>query len=127
MFEIPCSVEYVVFFMSARADEGCGKLIQQHYAGSGSPFNKDWNTFKAGFRDDQGNFWIGNDQLHEITSGGRCRLRIDLQSKTNLQWYWAEYTKFTVDDETNDYRLNIGRYLGPTQAYGEHEDMCQLF
>ena len=58
------------------------------------------------------NYWIGNDQLNLLTSGGQYRLRVDVQTRANCQWYWAEYSTFRVGSEATRYRLTIGGYSG---------------
>jgi len=30
-------------------------------------FSRNWNDFKAGFGVVTGNFWLGNDQIHQLT------------------------------------------------------------
>ena len=68
--------------------------------------------FKVGFGNVTGNYWIGNDRLHELTKYGQYKLRVDLQLASNLQWYWAEYNTFRVDDESTGYKLNVGGHKG---------------
>ena len=86
-------------------------LVQQHFGGT-TFFNRTWNEFKVGFGDVTDNYWIGNDRLHELTKYGQYKLRVDLQLKSNQQWYWAEYSMFRVDDELTGYKLNIGGHSG---------------
>jgi len=55
-------------------------LIQQNINGSNF-FNRSWAEFKVGFNDSRGNYWLGNELLHQLTySGGRYKLRFDLQA-----------------------------------------------
>jgi len=43
-------------------------LIQRHVEPSpANSFNRSWAEFKNGFCDSSGNFWIGNDRLHDAT------------------------------------------------------------
>jgi hypothetical protein len=86
-------------------------LVQQHYNGT-TFFERTWNEFKAGFGSISGNYWIGNEQLYQLTKNGQYRLRVDLQAKLDCQWYWAEYSTFVVGNEASFYRLTIGGYTG---------------
>ena len=88
-----------------------GILVQQHYNGT-TFFQRNWTSFKAGFGNNNSNFWIGNDQLHQLTMNGRYRLRVDLQGKFDCQWYWAEYSTFIVGNETSFYQLTVDGYSG---------------
>ena len=40
-------------------------------------FDKDWKAYKEGFGDRAKSFWLGNDNIHEMTKGG-ASLRVDL-------------------------------------------------
>ena len=85
--------------------------MQQHF--NGSPvFNRTWAQFKAGFGDASQDFWFGNDRLHELTKSGGYKMRFDLLSGYNMQWYWAEYAMFIVMNESMNYMLYVGGYSG---------------
>ncbi len=44
-------------------------LSQQNYGGS-RIFVRNWADYKAGFEQQNGNFWIDNDRLHGLTKDG---------------------------------------------------------
>ena len=88
-----------------------GILIQQHIGGSAF-FNRSWDEFKVGFGNTSDSYWVGNDRLHQLTKDGRYRLRVDLLSKFNGLWYWAEYDSFSVGSELTDYTLFVSHYTG---------------
>ena len=87
--------------------------MQQHIAGS-TFFNRSWEEFKVGFGSNEStdNYWIGNEHLHQLTKGGQYKLRVDLLSKFNGRWYFAEYNTFSVGNEATGYFLFIGEYTG---------------
>jgi len=68
--------------------------------------------FKVGFGDESGNYWLGNDLLSQLTLTGRYKLRFDLQSRSNGNWYYAEYSAFIVLPEADNYRMFVGGYSG---------------
>ena len=86
-------------------------LVQQNVYGS-LFFNRSWQEFKVGFNDSIGNYWLGNDLLSQLTQSGRYKLRFDLQSRSNLSWYWAEYSLFIVSSEASNYTLSVSLYTG---------------
>jgi len=87
-------------------------LIQQHINGSNA-FNRSWEEFKVGFNDSNGNFWAGNELLHQVTKNGRYTLRFDLRRFfTESDWYWAEYGNFVVTSEASKYLIHVGTYSG---------------
>ena len=85
--------------------------MQQHFVGTNF-FNKTWVEFKSEFGDVDGNYWIGNERLHQLTKDGRYKLRIDMLAKKNNHWYWSEYSTFRVYDESSGYTLNVVGYTG---------------
>ena len=96
-------------------------LIQQHVDDSGF-FDRSWNEFRTGFGDPSGNFWLGNEQIHQLSKDGRCKLRFDVQQKNTMAWFWAEYSTFIVADETNNYQLTVAGFSGNVNydAFGPH-------
>jgi len=68
--------------------------------------------FKSGFGNKIGNYWLGNELLHQLTKDGLYELRFDVQTLDSGQWYWAEYSTFIVDSEANKYRLAVSGYSG---------------
>jgi len=87
-------------------------LIQQNIDGSDF-FNRSWEEFKVGFNDSDGNYWLGNDLLSQLTLSGRYKMKFDLQSRSNTSnWYHAEYSTFRVLPETDNYELKVSGYSG---------------
>ena len=87
-------------------------LIQQNVDGSDF-FNCSWAEFKVGFNNTRGNFWLGNDLLSQLTLTGRYKLKFDLQSRANpSNWYYAQYSTFSVSSEATNYRLQVAGYSG---------------
>jgi len=83
-------------------------LIQQKVNGSNA-FNRSWAEFKVGFNDSDGNYWLGNELLSQLTVNHRYKLRFDIQSGN---WYYAEYSTFRVLSEAYNYELVGSVYLG---------------
>jgi len=55
----------------------------------------------------------------------RYKLKIDLQSRNNSRWYYAEYSTFIVQPESDNYRLEVSGYSGNTghDAFSWQNDM----
>ena len=98
-------------------------LVQQNIDGSTPFFNRSWDEFKVGFNDSRGNYWLGNELLHQLTSStGRYKLRFDLQARANLSLYYAEYSTFRVESEQTNYTLRVGGYSGnANDAFSYHK------
>eukprot|EP00058_Branchiostoma_floridae_P015851 XP_002601339.1 hypothetical protein BRAFLDRAFT_123237 [Branchiostoma floridae] len=74
-------------------------------------FDRSWDTYKNGFGDLEGSFWLGNDNIHLLTNQGQYRLRVRLE-RFNGQSAHADYDLFRIKDEENKYQLEIGYFTG---------------
>ncbi|NXH81087.1 FCN2 protein, partial [Edolisoma coerulescens] len=63
--------------------EGGGWTVIQRRQDGSVDFNRTWNEYKEGFGDLNGEFWLGNDNIHRMTSQGDYSLRIDLEDWNN--------------------------------------------
>jgi len=90
-------------------------LIQQNINDGSAIFNRSWAEYKLGFNDSSGNYWLGNELIHQLTVSRNFRLRIDLKPAVDTaQWYWAEYSSFVVQGEEANYKLIVGGFTGNT-------------
>jgi len=98
-------------------------LIQQNVDGS-TFFNRSWAEFKVGFNDSRGNFWLGNDLLHQLTTSGSYKLWFDLHARDDGVWYYAEYITFIVQSEASNYMIRVSGYSGnAVNAFVYHDWM----
>ncbi|KAL9969904.1 hypothetical protein ACROYT_G022177 [Oculina patagonica] len=91
--------------------DGGGWTVFQRRLDGSVDFYRDWVSYKNGFGDLNGEFWLGNDNLHRLTAVDDVMLRVDLEDFEGDIRY-AEYTTFKVADEGDKYRLSIGGYSG---------------
>ncbi|XP_061582398.1 fibrinogen-like protein 1 [Cololabis saira] len=90
---------------------GGGWTVIQRRLNGAVTFNRSWAEYKDGFGDMNAEFWLGNDNLHHITTQGNYSLRINLEDFDGNQRY-AEYKDFKVANEKEHYRLTFGEYTG---------------
>lgn len=97
-------------FCDMTTDSGGWTVFQRRVDGS-VDFYRDWNSYKNGFGDLNGEFWLGNDNLHRLTAAKKAILRVDLEDFEGNTTY-AEYRTFKVGNEGNRYQLSIKEYSG---------------
>ncbi|GFN93094.1 tenascin-r [Plakobranchus ocellatus] len=90
--------------------DGGGWIIIQRRTTGNVDFYRDWATYKKGFGSLDDDFWLGNDNIHTITNSGTYELRVDLKYQGKSAF--AHYSKFSIDDEDNNYTLRLGDYDG---------------
>lgn len=76
-------------------------------------FNQTWSEYRRGFGNihNQTDFWIGNENIHWLTTNYPCRLKIEL-----TDWYnetrIATYETFRIANLQDGYRMHISEYRG---------------
>ncbi|KAL3884724.1 hypothetical protein ACJMK2_025003 [Sinanodonta woodiana] len=90
---------------------GGGWTVIQRRVNGNTDFFRDWSDYKQGFGDLNGNFWVGNENIHALAAQGNYQLRIDLSVSDTNKTY-ATYSSFNVGDETSGYTLTAGGYSG---------------
>ncbi|CAF1589122.1 unnamed protein product [Adineta ricciae] len=91
--------------------------IQRRFNGS-VDFYRGWNDYKNGFGDLRSEFWLGNEKIHQLTNQGQYVLHIDLKP-------WdgpirtAEYGQFSLDNENQNYKLQISQYQPSVSTAGD--------
>eukprot|EP00105_Crassostrea_gigas_P038131 XP_019922279.1 PREDICTED: microfibril-associated glycoprotein 4-like isoform X2 [Crassostrea gigas] len=93
--------------------DGGGWTVFQHRRDGSVDFFLPWDDYKNGFGEPDGEYWIGNDHLHQLTSWGNSDFYVRLEKFTG-GWAYAKYNNFTVADESDGYRmrLKVGSYQG---------------
>ncbi|GFT23207.1 protein scabrous [Nephila pilipes] len=114
----------VKVFCDMDTSDGHWTLIQRRSKGD-QDFNKNWEHYKNGFGDvTSGDFWLGNDLLHHLTTNNKYILRIDLWDSAG-KYKFAEYNMFQVLDERDSYRLVLAGYHGnASDAMNYHNGMA---
>ncbi|RUS72391.1 hypothetical protein EGW08_019851 [Elysia chlorotica] len=97
-------------FLCDTITDGGGWIVIQRRSTGKEDFYRTWADYKAGFGTLDDDFWLGNDNIHSITSTGRYELRVDL--KYNGQSVFAHYDEFSIANEDKNYALKIGSYDG---------------
>lgn len=94
-------------------------VIQRRFDGSIS-FYQNWNAYKTGFGnlDKTGEFWLGLDNMHALSTQRNYTLQIEMTDWRD-ETYLAEYDLFRVDDEKSKYKLKLGAYRKEASNAGD--------
>ena len=86
-------------------------------------FRRVWDEYKNGFGDVRGEFWLGNEKIHQLTEiPSQLRVEINTTSAGNR---YAKYSNFTVTNEATNYTLFVGFYSGnATDKLSYHNGMA---
>ncbi|NXH75542.1 ANGP4 protein, partial [Hydrobates tethys] len=97
-------------YCDMETDRGGWTVIQLRTNGSLS-FQRSWREYKQGFGDAAGEYWLGNEAVHLLTSQAPYALRVELLDWEGSQVY-AHYGKFQLGSERQLYRLSLQDYSG---------------
>ncbi|XP_070172931.1 uncharacterized protein [Littorina saxatilis] len=104
------SGEPVTVYCDQTTDNG-GWIVFQRRMDASVDFFRDWTDYRNGFGDLEGNFWLGLDKLHRLTTSQRYELRVDL-----FQWNGtkgsATYSGFYVEDVSHKFTLRFDSFTG---------------
>jgi len=94
-----------------------GWTVIQRRQDNTTDFYRDWQQYKTGFGEMDGNFWLGLEKIHRITQIESHELMITMVDHDDVS-YVARYDLFKVDSEATDYQLEIGKYMGASSSAG---------
>ena len=77
-------------------------MIQQREAHS-LEFDRDWDDFSDGFGHVSGDYWLGSDNVHALTTSGSHILRVELMVNTKRDA--LEFAVFSLADRESNYTL----------------------
>ncbi len=92
------------------------QVFQRRIDGS-VDFYLPWADYKNGFGAVSGEFWLGNENIHLLTSSGDNVLRIDMEAFDG-ETRFAAYTGFSIDGESTNYTLRFAK-MTPASNVGK--------
>lgn len=97
-------------FVAPCAESGW-MVIQRRIDGS-IDFQRKWEDYKHGFGDLNGEFWLGLERIHKLTTSRRYELYVHMVNQTDHVLY-SRYDAFEIDSEKEQYKLKpLGEYQG---------------
>ena len=91
-------------------DGGGWTVFQRRHNGL-VDFYRDWEDYKQGFGYVNGDYWLGLQNLHWLTSTAQYELRVDLEDFVGNRAF-AKYNSFQIGDERLFFKLILGDYEG---------------
>uniref|UniRef100_A0A3Q1GEB6 Tenascin-like n=1 Tax=Acanthochromis polyacanthus TaxID=80966 RepID=A0A3Q1GEB6_9TELE len=97
----------MLVYCDMETDGGGWTVFQRRKDGS-VDFFRGWKEYTKGFGDVNGEFWLGLESLHNLTTMAKMSLRVDLRDQDES--VFAQYSTFEV--AKRNYKLTVGGYTG---------------
>lgn len=98
-------------FCDQKTNGGGWVVFQKRFLGL-VDFFRDWASYRVGFGNLTGEFWLGLDKIHRLTSLKRTILLVNLGDFNGASAH-AMYDRFQVSSEENLFELHdLGKYSG---------------
>ena len=106
---IPDTYKSIHVYCDQETDGGGWLVFQRRQDGS-VDFYRSWEDYRHGFGNISAEFWLGNDNLHELTKSQQ-ELRVELLDFSGNKAY-AKYSSFSVGSLSESFALSISGYSG---------------
>ncbi|KAF5889789.1 microfibril-associated glycoprotein 4-like [Clarias magur] len=90
-------------------EDGNWMVFQRRMDGSVN-FYRPWEQYKKGFGNKDGEYWLGLENLYQLTRKRKYELKVDLQDFDGASVY-ARYSSFSVDSEAEGYKLHVSGFI----------------
>ena len=81
------------------------KTIQRRISDSVN-FDRDWDDYVNGFGEEDGNFWIGLEEIHQLTTTHNVSLYINIETFEG-EPFTIKLERFYLRDATSNYTINF--------------------
>ncbi|KAM9336981.1 microfibril-associated glycoprotein 4-like [Symphorus nematophorus] len=101
----------VQVYCDLKTDGGRWTVFQRRMDGTVA-FYRGWDQYKAGFGNAHGEYWLGLDNIHHLTSSecmGKYELRVDMEDFGGKKVF-AKYSAFAVGPESSGYQMTVSGF-----------------
>merc|ERR1712002_266536 len=102
------STSAVQVYCDMDSEGGRWTVFQRRMDGSVN-FYRPWDHYKKGFGTAAGEYWLGLESLFYLTLRKKFELRVDMEDFSGNKVF-ARYSSFSIDSESNGYRLNVSGF-----------------
>ncbi|KAG1926037.1 tenascin-like [Pimephales promelas] len=99
----------VMVYCDMETDGGGWTVFQRRKDGK-TNFFRSWREYSSGFGALDGEFWLGNELLHNFTKASPVSLRVDLRAGDEA--VYARYSSFSVDSAKKHFTIRVSGYSG---------------
>ncbi|NWS78065.1 FGL1L protein, partial [Crotophaga sulcirostris] len=107
----PTGLHPIVVYCEMNVTDGGWTVIQRNQQSTEVTWAESWSTYKYGFGNVRSEYWLGTEYIHHIAKQKVYQVRFVIWDATNNMKF-ADYNLFSLEDESQGYRLRLGAYSG---------------
>ncbi|XP_059685471.1 deleted in malignant brain tumors 1 protein-like [Gavia stellata] len=110
----PTGLHPIVVYCEMNVTDGGWTVIQRNRQSTEITWAESWSTYKYGFGNVHTEYWLGTEYIHQISKQKVYQVRFVIWDASNNMKF-ADYSLFSVEDESHGYRLRLGAYSGTAE------------
>ncbi|XP_074449604.1 angiopoietin-related protein 2-like [Larus michahellis] len=110
----PTGLHPIMVYCEMNVAGGGWTVIQRNHQGTEITWAESWNTYKYGFGNVRSEYWLGTEYIHQISRQKVYQVRFVIWDASNTMKF-ADYSLFSLEDESHGYRLTLGTYSGTAE------------
>ncbi|XP_038014318.1 fibrinogen-like protein 1-like protein isoform X1 [Motacilla alba alba] len=110
----PTGLHPIMVYCEMSGADGGWTVIQRNRRDTDITWAESWSTYKHGFGNVHTEFWLGTEYIHQITRQKIYQVRFVIWDAANNMRF-ADYNLFSLDDESQGYRLRLGVHSGTAE------------
>ncbi|XP_050785629.1 fibrinogen-like protein 1-like protein [Gopherus flavomarginatus] len=125
----PTGLHQIVIYCDLNSTSKDWTVLQWNQHDTQITWAESWSTYKYGFGNVQDDYWLGTEYIYRIAKQKVYQVRFVIHDSSGIMKY-ADYNVFSLEDESNGYRLRLGSYTGtardamaPNNPNSMHDNM----
>ncbi|NXK43222.1 FGL1L protein, partial [Piprites chloris] len=110
----PMGYQTILVYCEMGGTDGGWTVIQRNRQDTAITWDESWRSYKYGFGNVQGEFWLGTEYIYQITKQRAYQVRFVIWDESDNKNF-ADYNMFRLDDESQGYRLRLGAHSGTAE------------
>uniref|UniRef100_A0A8C0IQ64 Fibrinogen C-terminal domain-containing protein n=1 Tax=Chelonoidis abingdonii TaxID=106734 RepID=A0A8C0IQ64_CHEAB len=107
----PTGLHQLVVYCDMNETAGGWTVLQRNRHNTQITWAESWTTYKYGFGNVEDDYWLGTEYIYQIAKQRVYQVRFVIHDSSGTMKY-ADYNLFSLEDESNGYRLRLGSYTG---------------
>ncbi|XP_056310182.1 microfibril-associated glycoprotein 4 isoform X2 [Danio aesculapii] len=114
---------YCQMISDGKDEDNGGWTVFQRRMDGRINFYQPWEEYKRGFGTTEGEYWLGLENLYQLTRHKKYMLKVDLEDFEGRKGF-AQYSSFSVGSEAEGYKLQVSGFTdgGAGDSLSAHND-----